>query len=70
MINEVLFMEARIFSDYCNLKHLSATKANAIFNKCGIWDYIEACYDTLHMNAFMILIPECGKKDRIISEIL
>lgn len=50
MINEVLFMEARIFSDYCNLKHLSATKANAIFNKCGIWDYIEACYDTLHMN--------------------
>ncbi len=50
MINEVLYMEARIFSEFCRRKKIPAKEANRVFNMCHIWDYIESCYSTLHMN--------------------
>ena len=50
MIDEVLFMEIRVFSDFCRIKKIAAVEANRLFNEYGIWNYIESCYDTLHMS--------------------
>ena len=50
MINEILFMETRIFREFCRKNDVSAEKGNAIFNEHRIWHYIESCYDMLHMN--------------------
>ena len=48
MLNEVLYMEARLFREFCNMNNISPSHANDIFNKFQIWKYIESCYDTLH----------------------
>ena len=50
MINEILFMETRIFREFCRRNDVSAEKGNEIFNAHRIWHYIESCYDILHMN--------------------
>lgn len=50
MINEVLFMEMRLIQQFCKKHQCLSKDANALFNKYGIWKYIEECYDTLHMN--------------------
>lgn len=50
MLNEVLYMETRIFSEFCERKKIKAKEANLIFNTYKIWDYIENCYDMLHIN--------------------
>lgn len=50
MINEVLFMETRIFREFCRRNNVNAENGNGIFNTHQIWHYIESCYDTLHMN--------------------
>ena len=50
MINEVLFMEMRLIQQFCKRHQYISKDANVLFNKYGIWKYIEECYDTLHMN--------------------
>ena len=50
MLNEVLFMEARLFSEYLRRFNMKPKDANRVFEKYGIWKYIEDCYDMLHMN--------------------
>lgn len=50
MINELLYMETRVFSEFCKMKNIPAKEANQLFKTCGIWDYIESCYETLRMN--------------------
>ncbi|MBQ6479843.1 MAG: DUF3791 domain-containing protein [Anaerolineaceae bacterium] len=50
MINEILYMEIRIFREFCNRYHLSSESANNIFKKYKIWNYIESCYELLHIN--------------------
>lgn len=54
--NETVFMELRLLRMLCNKMQISTNKANEIFKTCGIFDYIESCYDVLHtegdMNAF------------------
>lgn len=48
MIDEVLYMEARIFRQFCSTYGYSAAKANGLFNVHKIWQYIESCYDLFH----------------------
>ena len=48
MINEVLYMEARLFRAFCKEKHMSGRSVNRLFNDYGIWDYIEKGYEALH----------------------
>ncbi len=43
-------MEARVFSAFLRKFKMTPKDANHIFEKYGIWDYIEECYDTLHMS--------------------
>ena len=50
MLNEVLFMEVRLFSEYLRKFKMKPKDANRVFEKYGIWKYIEDCYDMLHMN--------------------
>jgi len=50
MINEILYMQTRLFQQFCSRYHMSFLKANILFKDCSIWRYIEECYDTLHMN--------------------
>ena len=48
MINEILFMETRIFREFCQKYKLSAVRGNHLFNVYRVWNYIETCYDILH----------------------
>jgi len=50
MLDEVLFMEARLFAEYLKKFNIKPKDANRIFESYGIWKYIEECYDVLHMN--------------------
>lgn len=50
MINEILYMETRVFRAFCHRMKMTAKKANELFNTYNIWSYIEECYDTLHLS--------------------
>lgn len=50
MINEVLYMEMRLLQQFCDKYNIVSIEANKFFEKYGIWNYIEECYDTLHLN--------------------
>ena len=43
-------MEARLFAEYLKKYNKKPRDANQMFEKYGIWKYIEECYDILHMN--------------------
>ena len=51
MIDEVLFMEARVFSDFLRKFNMKPRDASRLFEDNGIWSYIEGCYDVLHMSS-------------------
>lgn len=51
MINEVLFMELRLLRLFREKFHLSGREANEIFVEHKIWDYIEECYEALHVSS-------------------
>lgn len=50
MINEVLYMEMRLLQQFCTEYNISSIEANKLFKKYRIWNYIEECYATLHLN--------------------
>ena len=58
MIDEVLFMETRIFSEYCKKMNMPPKEVNRLFNLFRIWEYIESCYDTLHLNGDECVIDD------------
>lgn len=63
MLNELIFFEARIFRMFCEKLQVSPVDANKLFEKYGIWKYIEDTYDMLKLNG-----DECAVND--IGEIL
>ncbi len=48
MIDEILFMEARVFREFCRLYKIAPKKANELFKNNRIWNYLESSYDMLH----------------------
>ena len=48
MIDEILFMETRVFREFCKRYKMTPKKVNDMFNLNKIWEYIESCYDLLH----------------------
>ena len=58
MINEVLFMELRLLRLYLEKHQMTGHDANTLFVQNGIWDYIENCYDALHVSS-----DECALND-------
>jgi len=49
-MNEILFMEMRLLQQFCVRHKLKSVTVSQMFNDHNIWNYIEECYDTLHMN--------------------
>lgn len=58
MLNELIFFEARIFRIFCEKLQVSPVDANKLFEKYGIWKYIEDTYDMLKLNG-----DECAVND-------
>ena len=58
MLNELIFFEARIFRMFCKKLQVSPVDANKLFEKYGIWKYIEDTYDMLKLNG-----DECAVND-------
>ena len=50
MLDEILFFEVRIFKMFCDKAKVSAFEGNMLFDKYGIWKYIEDTYDVLHLS--------------------
>lgn len=51
MLDEVIFMQTRVFRMFCERMKCSASEGNALFEQYGIWEYIETCYDALHLSS-------------------
>ena len=58
MLNELIFFEARLFRMFCEKLQVSPVDANKLFEKYGIWKYIEDTYDMLKLNG-----DECAVND-------
>ncbi len=50
LLDEVLYMEVRIFREFLQRFKMKASDAYRVFEENEIWSYIESCYDTLHMS--------------------
>lgn len=63
MLDEIIFFEARVFREFCEQVKVSPAEASKLFDKFGIWKYIEDSYEILHLSS-----DECAVED--ILEIL
>ena len=50
MLDEMLFFEMRIFKMFCDKARVSSFEGNKLFDRYGIWKYIEDTYDIMHLN--------------------
>ena len=50
MLDEVLYMQVRLFRMFQERTGLSSREANAAFETGGAWDFISSCYDSLHLS--------------------
>lgn len=49
MIDEVLYMQVRIFRMFCEQTSIDPQVANRLFLQAGVWRYIAECFDILHL---------------------
>ena len=49
MIDEVLYMQERIFRMFCEQTSIDPQVANRLFLQAGVWRYIAECFDILHL---------------------
>ena len=49
MIDEVLYMQVRIFRMFCERAGTDPRVANRLFLQAGVWKYIVDCFDSLHL---------------------
>ena len=50
MLDEVVFAQTRLFRIFCTRTGLSPQDGNSLWSRFDIWDFVEACYDSLHMS--------------------
>lgn len=62
MLDEVLFMQARLFRMFRESKGLSAEEANRVFDSQGIWAFLESCYDALHLEGDEAILSDIDRK--------
>ena len=60
MLDEIIFLEARVFRKFCEQVKVSPIEANKLFDRYGIWEYMEDAYDMLHLSS-----DECTIEDII-----
>ena len=51
MVDEVLFMQTRLFRMFLQRYQLSPEVGNRVFSQGGIWSFIEDCYELLHLSS-------------------
>lgn len=51
VLDEILFMETRLFRMFREQCQLTPAQANELFERQGIWHFIEECYDYLHLES-------------------
>ena len=61
LLDEVLYMEIRVFREFIRRYKLKTTDAYRIFDENDIWGYIESCYDVLHMGGDECVIEDIQK---------
>lgn len=49
MIDEVLYMQVRIFRMFCERTGTDPRVANRLFLQAGVWKYIADCFGSLHL---------------------
>lgn len=62
MLDEVLFMQMRLFRLYRTKAGLSARACNRLFEEQGIWDFIANCYDYLHLEGDDAILADIEAK--------
>ncbi len=62
MLDEVLFMQMRLFRMYREQAGLSARACNRLFEDQGIWDFIADCYDYLHLEGDDAILADIEAK--------
>lgn len=62
MLDEALFMEARLFRMFRESRGLSAREANHVFESQGIWTFLENCYDALHLEGDEAILNDIDRK--------
>lgn len=58
MLDEVLYMQVRLFRMFQERTGLTSHAANRVFTDGGVWDFIASCYDILHLSG-----DEAGLED-------
>ena len=51
MLDEVLFMQIRLFRMFREATGLTTPECRKIFSDGKVWDFIERCYDSLHLSS-------------------
>lgn len=50
VIDDVLYMQTRIFRMFCERSGMRPRDANALFLRVGAWDFIADCFGLLHVS--------------------
>ena len=61
MLNETLYMQTRLFRLFCNQNKIESKRANDLFLKYKIWDYIDKCYGLLHLGSDESVLDDINK---------
>lgn len=61
LLDEVLYMEIRVFREFIRRHKLETVEAYRIFDENDIWGYIESCYDVLHMSGDECVLEDIQK---------
>lgn len=58
MLDEVLYMQTRIFRMFIERTGLSPRAANRLFDQAGAWDFLSECYDSLHVESDQLALDD------------
>lgn len=61
MLNETLYMQTRLFRLFCNENKIDSKRANDLFLRYKIWDYIDKCYGLLHLSGDESALDDINK---------
>lgn len=62
MLDEVLYLQARIFRMFIERTGLTSKDANHVFNQNGIWTFLSQCYDYLHLEGDELVLGDVMKR--------
>lgn len=62
MLDEALFMQARIFRMFRQRYGLTPSQANELFDRQDVWGFLSGCYDSLHLEGDEAVLEEVIEK--------